>query len=285
MSESLDQWRAELRLGFGRDANGRSVLRVREHNGPLLVQRALYPEGPQICHVAILHPPSGIAGGDMLDIRVNVADGANAAISTPGATRWYKSNGRQASQVARLHVAAGSRLDWLPLENIFFEEADALSRTLVELESGAAAIGWDIFQLGRVNKPNHWDAGTVGTETRLTVDGRLLWIDQGHIDADDDAVRRGVSGLAGFPVQGVLWCFGPALDAERHEHLTRILPWEDTLRGAVTMIPYRSRQALHLVRCIGIHMEEVRDKMAQAWAYLRLHVLDTPVHMPRLWAT
>src|SRR5690606_3615231 len=151
--------------------------------------------------------------------------------------------------------------------------------------SSVAAMSRYIFTLGTVNKTIRRDGSNVGTETRLTVDCRLLWIDQGHIDAADDAVRRGVSGLAGFPVQGVLWCFGPALDAERHENLTRMLPWEDTLRGAVTMIPYRSRQALHLVRCIGIHMEEVRDKMAQAWAYLRLHVLDTPVHMPRLWAT
>lgn len=108
MSETLDQWRAGLTLGFAPGHAGRTVLRERAHYGPMLVQRALYPEGPQVCHVAILHPPSGIAGGDALEIRVDVAGGARAALTTPGATRWYKSNGRQASQDVHLRVAAGA---------------------------------------------------------------------------------------------------------------------------------------------------------------------------------
>lgn len=65
-----EQWCASLRLGFEQKANGRTVLATREHKGPLLVQRALYPEGPDVCHVVILHPPSGIAGGDILGIHV-----------------------------------------------------------------------------------------------------------------------------------------------------------------------------------------------------------------------
>ena len=56
----LQRSHASLNLQFGLDANKRSVLSLREHKGPLLVQRTLYPEGPHICHVAILHPPSGI---------------------------------------------------------------------------------------------------------------------------------------------------------------------------------------------------------------------------------
>lgn len=284
MSEKNDHWYASLKLGFGLDANGRSVLKKREHTGPLLVQRTLYPEGPEICHVAVLHPPSGIAGGDNLDIQVHVADGANATVFSPGATRWYKSNGRLASQTVRLQVAKGSRLDWLPLENIFFEKANALSSTIIELESGAAAIGWDAFQLGRVNKPNYWDTGTAGTETRLKVDGKWLWIDQGIIQAEDLS-RQSISGLASYPAHAVLWCFGPKLETEQYDLLTKQLPWQDELRGGSTMIPYKDHEALYLVRCLGIHMEDVREVLEHAWGYLRQHVLLTPANPLRLWAT
>lgn len=284
MSDTLDQWRAGLTLGFAPGHAGRTVLRERTHYGPMLVQRALYPEGPQVCHVAILHPPSGIAGGDALEIRVDVAGGARAALTTPGATRWYKSNGRQASQDVQLRVAAGARLDWLPLESIFFEEADALSRNRIRLESGAAAIGWDLIQLGRVNQPGHWSQGRLHTATELYVDDRLLWVDQGLVGAQDD-VRRQVSALAGFPVHAALWCFGPRLDAGQNEELAGLMPWSDTVRGAATTLPYDATQSLCLVRCLGVHMEDVRSVMTEAWAYLRPRVLDTPAVVPRLWAT
>ena len=214
MSSLVDHWYASLNLQFGLDANKRSVLSLREHKGPLLVQRTLYPEGPHICHVAILHPPSGIAGGDHLSIQIRLSDQANATIFNPGATRWYKSNGKLASQTVTIQVDKGSRLDWLPLENIVFEEANAASRTIIELESGASAIGWDAFQLGRVNKPNYWDAGSMQAETRLKVDGKWFWIDQGLIQADDP-IRHSISGLADFPAHAVLWCFGPTVNPFR----------------------------------------------------------------------
>lgn len=255
MSNLVDHWYASLNLQFGLDVKGRSVLNLREHKGPLLVQRTLYPEGPSICHVAILHPPSGIAGGDHLSIQVKLTNHANATLFAPGATRWYKSNGKQASQTVHIHVAKGSRLDWLPLENIVFEEANAASRTIIELESGTAAIGWDAFQLGRVNKPNYWDAGSMQTETRLKVDGKWLWIDQGLIQANDP-IRNSTSGLANFPAHAVLWCFGPTLASQHYDTLSQQLPWGDTLRAASTVIPYDEHQALYLIRCLGVHMED-----------------------------
>lgn len=284
MTALSKRWQARLRLGFSSQDGRRSVLSSREHEGPVLVQRALYPEGPCVCHAVILHPPSGIAGGDAIDIDVTVAQAAHAALTTPGAARWYKSNGHEASQTVRLSVAAGARLDWLPLENIVFEEADAVARTRIELESGAAAIGWEITQLGSILRPGHWMNGRLFTRTEVQVDGHLLWIDQGEIGAAA-SLRSSVAGLAGYPVHACLWCFGPTMGTDQLEALVALLPWRPDLRAGATAIGSNDGQSLYLVRGLGVHAESVRHLLIDVWQHLRGCVLHTPGTPLRLWST
>ena len=84
LPETISTWHAELRLGFAR-AGERTVLRENRHLGTLRVQKVLYPEGEAVCQAIVLHPPSGIAGGDHLTIEVDVAAGAHAQLTAPGA--------------------------------------------------------------------------------------------------------------------------------------------------------------------------------------------------------
>src|SRR5690606_1491215 len=161
MSALPDTWPAHLTLSFACQGAGRSVLSSRRHTGPLLVQKALYPEGPAVWHVTILHPPSGIAGGDELTIDVRVGGGAHALLTTPGAAGGYTANGRTAIPQTQLRVKAGARLDRLPLENMFLEQTDAALQNHIDRHGGSAAIGWEINQLGRIQAATHWDEGRV----------------------------------------------------------------------------------------------------------------------------
>jgi urease accessory protein len=61
-------WKAELRLGFTAEG-AKTVLRERRSEGPLVVQKPLYPQGESVCHAIVVHPPGGIAGGDQLSLR------------------------------------------------------------------------------------------------------------------------------------------------------------------------------------------------------------------------
>src|SRR5207244_7905018 len=115
-------WKASLSLSFARDEN-RSVLARRSHEGPLVVQKPLYPEGDAVCHAIVVHPPGGIAGGDELALDIRAAADAHALLTTPGASKWYRSAGPWARQHVRIEAAAGSIVEWLPQETILFDAA------------------------------------------------------------------------------------------------------------------------------------------------------------------
>src|SRR5262245_44590058 len=89
-------WRAELDLEFAA-RDGKTVLARRRHLGPLVVQRPFHPEGG-VCHLYLIHPPGGIVGGDHLSCRIAVAPAAQALLTTPAATKFYRSAGATAVQ-------------------------------------------------------------------------------------------------------------------------------------------------------------------------------------------
>ena len=139
-------WRGHLALRYWRD--GPRTVALDRHEGPLRVLQRLYPEGDAICHHVLVHPPGGVAGGDSLLLQADLAEGTHAVITTPGATRFYRSGGRPALQQARLRLADGARAEWLPLENLAFSGCEAENRTEVELAPGAEMMGWDLLALG-----------------------------------------------------------------------------------------------------------------------------------------
>jgi len=139
-------WLASLDLEFALSGS-RTVLARRSHVGPLVVQRPFYPEG-DVCHVYLVHPPGGVVGGDTLELRAQVRDGAHALITTPAATKFYRSEGRLARQVQDIALDAAT-FEWLPQETILFPDAYASIGTRVRLTERSKFIGWEIVCYGR----------------------------------------------------------------------------------------------------------------------------------------
>src|SRR6267154_2592758 len=135
----LASWKAELHLEFER-REGRTVLAKRRHDGPLVVQKPLYPGGDATCHAIVVHPPAGIAGGDELEIAVRAAEDAHALLTTPGAGKWYRSGGAWARQRIELDARDGACIEWLPQETIVYDGALADIHTEVRL-AGSARFG------------------------------------------------------------------------------------------------------------------------------------------------
>jgi len=270
-------WAAELELGFEVIA-GRSALVRNRHRGPLAVQRAFYPESNDLAHVYLLHPPGGVVAGDQLTVRVNVAPGARALVTTPAATKFYRSEGRVAQQTQIFQVHAAASLEWLPQETIVYGSARVSTKTRVELEPGATFCGWDMVCLGRAASGDHFEAGRLQQAFEIWQGDRPLWIERAEFDASEP-VRHAAWGLGGHRVFGTFVCTGQnaaavaaaraAVDTDDSRELFAV----SQMRGAI------------VCRYLGSSTERARHVFAQAWAALRPLVLGRPASPPRIWLT
>lgn len=269
-------WPARLALGFA--ARGEAtVLAHREHSGPLVVQKALHPEGPRVCHAILVHPPSGLAGGDRLDVVLDVGAGAHALITTPGAGKWYRSTGATATQAVAARVACGGVLEWLPQETIVYDGARATMAVDVELAGDAVFVGMEVLCLGRTACGERFTRGHLSLATAVRRDGAPVWIERGQIAGGDRLLASPV-GLAGEPVSATLLAASSQVSSDLVA-ACRALPWPAG-RGAVTLLP-----GLVVARWLGPACEPARTWLSALWGVLRPALCGREAVPPRIWNT
>jgi len=271
-------WQASLALGFERRDDS-TILARRDHHGPLRVQKALYPEGPEVCHAIVLHPPAGIAGGDQLDIRIEAAESAHALLTTPGAGKWYRSGGAQSSQQVHLKVGAGATVEWLPQESIVFSGALAGMRTTVDLEQGACFTGVETICFGRRASGETFDRGSLRLATDIRAGGRLLWRERGVIDGGS-ALMDSPIGLAGFSVCSTVLAAGVELAPETLAACRAAASGEAGARWGVSLLPQ-----LLVGRYLGNSAEAAREWFVALWQQLRPTIGGREAVVPRIWNT
>ena len=266
-------WQACLELGFEKRGL-RTVVTQRRHYGPLAVQRPFYPEG-DVCHLYLLHPPGGAVGGDTIDIRVRVGTGARALVTTPGATKFYRSAGATAAVTQTLQVDAGAVLEWLPQETILFQGAVARQQTCIELATGACFAGWDILCLGRPANAEPFAPGRLDISLEVWRDGTPVLIDR--LRVDDGGDLGGAAGPRGHPVSATLLVTPATADDVQQ---LRELAVAGRAEIGVTLL-----DDVLAVRLLADDTAVAKNVMQDAWRLLRLGYAGLPAQLPRIWAT
>ncbi|HEV8646329.1 MAG TPA: urease accessory protein UreD [Burkholderiales bacterium] len=274
---ALRTWDAALDLAYAMRC-GRTVLARRSSRGPLAVQKSLYPEGDRVCHTIVLHPPGGIAGGDRLTITVNLQAGANALLTTPGATKWYRSAMLEAAQDVEIAAAAGAVCEWLPQENIFFNATNGRNAIAVSLEPAAVYCGWDVMCLGRAASGERFESGSVRQRLRVTRAGQPLFEELGTIEGGGALLDSPV-GMAGFTVCGTFLLAGIEISKPSLDECRDAAP-AGKARWGVTRMP-----DLLVARYLGSSAEEAREYFVRIWKIVRPLYSQRAMQIPRIWAT
>jgi urease accessory protein len=313
------RWPASLQLRARAEQGATRVHAA--HEGPLRLLKTLHPEGAGIAHAVLVHPPGGLVGGDRLEVDVEVGAGAHLLVTTPAATRFYRSVAGAAAQVMRARVAAGARLEWLPQETIAYAGCDAHNRWAVELEGDAAVMAMEVLALGlpRAGRPfganeagearaARGTSGTSGTSGatgatgagrieqafEITTTGRMgLWRERGVLDAADRALLEGPCGLAGRRVLGsLLLASGAAFESSEaeaalEEARAEIATVESAPSTASPLLA--GATGLHgrvlLVRALADDTESVMHLLRRVRARWRERLWRLPPCDPRIWSS
>jgi len=260
-----------LVLGFER-RGGRTVLAERRYTLPLQALECMELEDG-VAALMLLNPTGGVLGGDRLDTRVRVGAGAHACLTTPSATRVYRSAGDSARQRVVATVAAGGRLEYVPDHLIPSPGARLRQRTEIVLDGGAAVLIWDAWSVGRPARGEAWtfaeldlrldvrDAGGPILHERARLGGHRFW--------------DGLGGAEGMPYLGVFAAveegraaWGPVAGA-----LDDALPRDRTaVRGGAALL---GRGGV-LVRVAAASAPALTAAAAALWAAGRRALFDRP---------
>lgn len=164
----------------------------------------VFINGYQPCHLMVLNPAAGIALGDELVINAQLQANTHAVLTTTGAGKWYgkgkshinnsglvnhqnkshnsthnstqkPSQDQSQKQEPNKHNSIGiqnvqitlsdnCRAEWIPQENIIFDDANIKATTKFTLAPTASLLTWDILVLGRQAYDERFDNGNYANE-------------------------------------------------------------------------------------------------------------------------
>ena len=273
-------WHASLQLDYTLEGT-RTVAR-HGHNGPLRILQSLYPEGDAVCHNVLVHPPGGLVGGDTLDITATVGPGAHGLVTTPGATRFYRSTGERALQRTHLTLAEGARLEWLPLEALCYNACNAENHLTLNLAPGAECMGWDVTALGLPHAGQPFETGRF--VQHIEAPGR--WLERGVINAADHRLLESPQGLAGHRCMASLFFVtGRPLDRARRDtalDAARAVMDAHALKASAGATSPNGQ--VLVVRALAPQVEPAMQLLQQVRAAWRAALWQLCAEPPRIWS-
>jgi urease accessory protein len=216
-----------------------------------------------------------------MDIRITVDDHAHGLITTPGATRYYRTEQGAATNTVLAQLGEGAKLEWLPLESLAYPGCDAHNRVEFQLAPTAELMAWDITALGL----DHANAPFTSGRFLQHMEIPGIWLERGLIDALDHRLLNSPLGMAGHRCMGTLvFASGSPLESARAElalESARVMIDGDILPIAAG-ITHVNPQVM-VLRVLSPMVEPTMQLMKKIWAIWRETLWQLQGQPPRLW--
>ncbi len=127
-------------------------------------------------YLSLLNPTGGILGGDRLSTEIVLEPGAHACLTTPSATRVYRTDDLPAMQETVVRVGEGATLEYFP-DHLIPHPGSALHQSLrLEMATGSRVFYWEAMACGRVAREERWQFREVVSNIEALVHDKPVWL-------------------------------------------------------------------------------------------------------------
>lgn len=252
-----------LRLVVGLDGAGKCALREHYNSQLHRVLHLVPGSAPEEGVIYVLNPSGGIAQGDALEADISVERGAHAIVTSPAATKVYRSESAAARSRTRLKVDAGATLEYLPEPVIPHAGARFVEDLELDVAAEGKALAWEILAPGRAARGESLGYDRLDFRLRVREGGRTILLERGAI-----VPAEGVSGpavfsrFAAYGILLVIGCDPHAVEAALRGATEGATAGVTRLRGRGTMLKMLALETRHLQEAFGRAREVVAPLLA-----------------------
>jgi urease accessory protein len=169
-----------LRLQFER--RGRSTVLAQSRFTLPLQALTPFEMADGTSYLMLLNPTGGVLGGDHLVTEIIQESGTHVCLTTPSATRIYRTSQQSAVLETVIKLGDGATLEYLP-DHVIPHIGSALRQSLrVEMGCGSRAIVLDSLASGRVAHGERWSFTELDSQTEVFSRGKPEFLNRTKIE-------------------------------------------------------------------------------------------------------
>lgn len=265
-----------LRLKFEK-RDHRTVLAESFSVMPMQAFPPFYPDETGCAYAYLVNPTGGLVGGDRIEIEIAIQEHAHAFVTTPSATKIYRSLGPFASQEMRVTLKNQAIFEYLPQYIIPFAQSRYFQKTKIQMEEDTRALILDFFTTGRLARGEHLQFEEYRSHTEVEYCGELMLSDRFSLNpSDTDYSSLGF--LESFSAAAVLYIIfdNPPLEAPLINDLRQIIQGVKNVVGGVSILPSKGV----VVRLMGNSTSFIEKTVFQIWSVARKQILSLDSYSP-----
>jgi urease accessory protein len=260
--------RGGVRVMIGATARGSAPLQIAESGG----YRVRFPNAGELCEGVLINTGGGMAGGDWMALEIELLAGARTVLTTQAAEKIYRSEDAETEVAAELRLGSASRLDWLPQEQILFDNARFRRVLSVDMAADATLTLCESVVFGRIARGEVLREGAYRDRWRIRRGGRLVFAEE--VRLDDDIAGALARGALGGGARALATVLHVAPDAEAMRERAR-----DALEGASSECGVSAWNGMLVARFLSPDPQALRTDLVRLLERFR----GAP--MPRSWQT
>ena len=224
-----------VEIGFRFDAARRRTLLSRRRAGGLCHIGKPYWDG-EVLGLQLVNPTAGLFAGDRLSLDVEIGDGANAALTSPSASRYHTMPDGRADLVQNFVVGADAWIDYWPEFVIPQRDSWVRQTTQINLDESAQMVFLDRLVPGRVAHGERFAFRKLESLLQIRVGGELQVRERSVIEPAQGVWPLEVPGWE-LCYYGAIWIAGTAA-APAVDRLASLTGFPDGVRcGASLLTP------------------------------------------------